>query len=394
MKKGTVFMKLTSVLAVLLFFGGTIVSCGGGGDDAPPLTQIKSITDAENASSEANQAASLAAGVGETFSNLGIIAEGVVPAPRFKAPAGMSLTGGTAITSKLSDKFAKSPAVAAAAAAVKKAAGMKTSVAISGNGSCDSGSYSFAGSYDDVDLTFSIDFTFTTCRNDDTEIDGTYTLTGAATPTSFTMTMTLSNFSVIEYAPGTTTPVATMVADITFSGNFDGATYTMTGNGAMVGTEGGINYTLTFTNFRFTASETTEAEFKTGTITVNGGVSEGWTTTEGTFSASISYENFVVSVKEHLMNGDEEITINGVFTIDFTPDQCFEGRYSIQTTTPIYWDNLNDQTNAGRLVINGNTAIVFNANGTITVEYEGTPIPGLENVNELTLNGKCLIASL
>ena len=67
---------------------------------------------------------------------------------------------------------------------------------------------------------------------------------------------------------------------------------------------------------------------------------------------------------------DEEISITGVFTLDFTPNQCFEGRFSIQTTMPIYWDDTLLRTTAGRLVINSNTTVIFNNDGTVTVQYQ------------------------
>ncbi|HAK61491.1 MAG TPA: hypothetical protein DCO77_14130 [Nitrospiraceae bacterium] len=399
MKKGTVFTKVTSVLAVVLFFGGTIVSCGGGGGDAPPLTEIKSISDAENASSEANQAAKLAAGTGETFINLGMF-ELFYPAPQFKAPRSMDLTGGTAITAKLSEKFAKSPAVASATAKVKKAAGSRTIVTISDSGTCDKdGSWSYLGTADDVAGTFDLTMTFTACREFDSKIDGTYTISGTVTATSVTTAIALNGFSIIDYVPGSDygSIVSTMSADISFTGlmsaNATSLIFRMTGNGTMDATEGTITYNATFANYSIADTYTPGASFDTHSINTNGSVGEGWTTTAGTFSASISYENFVVGIKKYL-NLDEEITIDGVFTIDFAPDQCFEGRYSIQTTTPIYWDALDVRTEAGRLVINGNTAIIFNADGTITVEYEGTPIPGMVDVYELTLNGVCLIGSL
>lgn len=403
MKKGTVFMKLTSALAVVLFLGGSIVSCGGGGgDDPPPVTAIKSESDAKNAASEANQATNLAAGSALTVYSLGSLGGGLVgsAAPRFKLPQSMKLTGGTAITAKLSDTFAKSAAVASATGAFKKAASLRTSIPFTTELCTDGGNYSYSGNVDDSTGNYTLTVTFSSCKEMDTETDGTLTYSGTMTPSGGTMAMAATNFSIVAYEAGSnyTTPEASILANIAFSGNVTGdmssETVSMSGNGTIVASAAGIDYTLTYTNFSFSDRYVWGTTYDNETITVNGGVGESWTIGADTFGASISYEGYAVAIKFYNSTWDEEITINGVFTIDFTPDACFEGRYSIQTTVPLYWEFTAGHTTAGTMIINGNTAIIFNADGTITVEYEGTPIPGMVDVDELTLNGVCLIGTL
>jgi hypothetical protein len=398
---------IKAVLSVPMLFLGFGLIWAGCGDDSgsssPPLTAITSVTQSENAASLSSQSASFAAGTGTTFLNMGTVGLAMLPfAPQFKAPSSMALTGGTAITARLSEKFAKSPAVASAIGSIKKAAGSRTSYTITDGGACqDFGSWSVSGSADDVAGTFNITLAYADCREYDTRIHGTYSLNGAASVNSMSMNMSLSNFSIAEYVPGSGygTVVSSMTADIAFTGsmgvNASGTSLTMsmTGNGTMEATQGAVTYNMAFVNYGISDIYTPGASFDTDTITTNGRVSESWTLGPDTFGASIAYENFVVGIKTYL-NWDEEITINGVYTIDFTPNACFEGRFSIQTTTPVYWNAVDSITTAGRLVVNSNTTIIFNADGTVTVQYNGMNIPGLINVPEVDLNGVCLIAAL
>ena len=407
MKKIRRMRKSLVIPAVLLSLALVWAGCGGGGGaSAPPPTPITSAAEATYAASASSQSASLAVGTGATFLNMGMLGLFSLPAPQFKAPKNMELTGGTAITAKLSDKFAKSPAVAAATAQIKKAVGSRATVIISDGGVCyDGGTWSANGTFDDSAGTFRLTLTFTDCRQYDTAINGTYSMTGAVMTSSISLTMSLSGFSITEYDPTSNygTIVSSMTADIDFTGNMGGnATsliFTMTGNGTIDATEGPISYNLTFTNYSISDTYTPGTSFDTDNIATNGKVSESWTIGPDTFVASISYENFVVGIKTYTdatasNYWDEEISINGVFTLDFTPNQCFEGRFSIQTTTPIYWDDTLLRTTAGRLVINSNTTVIFNNDGTVTVQYQGADIPGLVNVSEADLAGVCLIAAL
>jgi hypothetical protein len=406
MKKIRKMRKSLVIPAVLLSLALVWAGCGGGGSSTPPPTPITSSTEASYAASASNQSASLAAGSGMTFLNMSMLGLLSLPAPQFKAPKSMNLTGGTAITAKLSEKFAKSPAVAAAAAQIKKAVGSHATVIISGGDVCyDGGSWSADGSFDDTLGTFTFTLTFADCRENDAKINGSYIMSGTATAYSVAMTMALSGFSIIEYEPGSnyTVPVSSMTANISFSGSFGGnatsLTVAMTGNGTIDATEGAISYNLTFANYSIGDTYTPGDSFDTDSITTNGRVSESWTIGPDTFGASISYENFVVGIKTYIDSmasnyWDEEISISGVYTLDFTPDQCFEGRFSIQTTVPLYWDDSASMTTAGTLVINGNTTLIFNSDGTVTAQYQGTNIPGLINVSEADLAGVCLIAAL
>ena len=313
----------------------------------------------------------------------------------------MKLTGGTAITAKLSDAFAKSAAVASATGAFKKAAALRAAIPTT-IVSCDYfGDYTYSGNVDDSTGNYTLTLTFNTCQEFDTETNGTLTLSGTMTPSGGTMAMALTDFSMVEYdaaVPKYTNPVASILANIAFSGNIAGdasyVTVSLSGNGTIVASAGSIDYTLTYSNLGFSDRYVIGTTYDAETLTINGGISESWTVGADTFGAAVSYEGYAVAIKFYNSTWDEEITVNGVFTIDFTPDACFEGRYGIQTTVPLYWEFAAGHTTAGTMIINGNTAIIFNADGTITVEYEGTPIPGMVDVDELTLNGVCLIGTL
>ena len=62
----------------------------------------------------------------------------------------------------------------------KKAVGSRATVIISDGGVCyDGGTWSANGTFDDSAGTFSLTLTFTDCRQYDTAINGTYSMTGA-----------------------------------------------------------------------------------------------------------------------------------------------------------------------------------------------------------------------
>lgn len=413
MKKGIrILMALAAVFAAVAVVAAGCGS-GGGGGGGIQTTPITNSAQATGASSSNNQAAYLAIGTGTTFGNLGGISGGSTTTPaaatpgfRIRAPKRTQLGGGTAITARLSEKFAKSPVVAAMTKAVQKAKALKATQPIDsgGNVPCyDSGTYSYTGNFDDVTGDIFLTFTFAACREYDTELNGTYTLSGDATGA----TVSLSGFSIKEYQQGSDygVLVASMTANMTFNASESynsstGAfTYTMVGNGTMTAAVGTISYNLTFTNYRVSDTYTMSAGYDTDVITINGSVSESWTVSSDSFSVSVAYTNLTLTIKVYtdamLSNFlDEEVSINGYASINFTPDTycAIEGTFYIQTTTPVYWDDTAGHTTAGVMTINSNTTITFNDDGTIDMSYNGDVIH--DNVYESTLDDYCEFAAI
>jgi hypothetical protein len=406
MKKGIkILMALAAVFAAVAVVAAGCGSGGGGG--GIQTTPITNSTQATGASSSSSQAATLAIGTGVTFGNLGGIAGGgtttpAAAAPGFhiRAPKDAQLGGGTAVTARLSEKFAKSPVVAAMTAAVQKAKALKATQPIDsgGNVPCyDFGTYSYTGYFDDMTGDLFLTFTFAACREYDTELNGTYTLSGDATGT----TVSLSGFSIKDYQQGSDygVLVASMTANMTFNVSADAFTFTMIGNGTMTATVGGISYNLTFTNYRVSDMYTVSAGYDTDVITVNGSVSESWTILSQSYSVSVAYTNLTLTIKLYTDDTanklwDEEVSINGYASINFTPDNycAIEGTFYLQTTTPVYWDDTAGHTTAGVMTINGNTTITFNADGTIDVTYNGTVIH--DNVDQAALDDYCEFAAI
>jgi hypothetical protein len=112
-----------------------------------------------------------------------------------------------------------------------------------------------------------------------------------------------------------------------------------------------------------------EVSGDTTSITTNGTFSETWTENGVENSMTAVFDNF--SVVTVLTSDYSEDTINGTFSIDFTPDECSEGTFTIETEIAKKYDFLLGYTTQGKLVINGNTTVEYGSDGSITITVGG-----------------------
>ncbi|HYA86947.1 MAG TPA: hypothetical protein VEI57_07790 [Nitrospirota bacterium] len=194
---------------------------------------------------------------------------------------------------------------------------------------------------------------------------GLFTVTDFASATSPTVIdMSQSNLAMI-FTTNATSPASETIAA---SGTVEGWDYVLH-----------THNTDTLTNFSLNSVSTTTASNVASnrviTLTVNG--SQAITTyvsdTDSTvnYNETISFTNFIVTSKTAASgNGNEYLNINGTFTVATTPEMCFDGTFSIDTTNDIQIDS-NGVTQAGLATINSNAITTFLNNGGITVSIGG-----------------------
>jgi hypothetical protein len=339
----------------------------------------------------------MAQGSGMTFRNLGSVGLSATGtgAPEFRPakafPAGPAMQR----VMKTTEKFAKARSVAKATGSMKRAAGvMKAQIssaqtATSGSGTCtDSGSFAYTLTFDDVAGTFNGDITFTNCREDDAEFDGTLNLSLAASGQAVTMTETLGSanaaFTLSDYGTGyspllATTTMNGFAISITVTGDASSLSMAMGGSGTMNihDTAGSEDYTLTFSNgfqdvMTISMPAGAASTSMSVSLTTNGSFSETWSTPSGSESVAASFSALKLDITATAAY--EDIGLSGSFTIDFTPDSCMEGTFTFATSPLIRYDYAQGHAVQGTITINGATTVTYNSSGTITVTTAGTSV--------------------
>jgi len=381
-KKG--LLLAVAVMTLALVFAG----CGGS-SDGPSGTPITNDTDGQRAASASTQSASLAMGSTSTFMGLADVGMSALGQTNLAVPFPSSIKKdpALAITSDLAGKFSKTHAVAAAVTAAKRAIALRTPHDVTDAITCtDGGNATFTGTYDDVALTFDLQFTFNQCREGSTIINGSYRLQGSET----NLAITMSNLSVEEYDAQMTSVLYAITANVTLglsasmNSSQTAATLVLTAQGSLTAQDNvqSISYELNYNNFSETLSMSQTTQVFTGRIAVNGSIGQSWTIGPDSYSLTVRYTNFTLQIDEYATY--DTMTVNGVVSIDFTPnDYCFEGTFVIQTITPVKTDNNVGYTVEGEVVINGSTTIVWNPDGTVTVTVTGGQPQDYSNIDEL-----------
>ncbi|MCK9418036.1 MAG: hypothetical protein M0R70_01500 [Nitrospirae bacterium] len=384
---------LTALVSVALAM--TMTACGGGGSSdgggGGGGGAITTNAQGSSASASAAQSTSLASNSGVSLSN---IAEGSQSGPgasRFKTPLAVK-----------DAKFNKVHAAQTRAMKVQKkklaSALKKAKAAVTANRATvtipatddpceDSGKMTFNGDYDDVSGVFNLTMTYYQCRELDEELNGATSVSGVySTSGNDTITMKLgdadgtiesTDFMARLFTTGYGDVYATYIADMTLTGSVscsNAACDTFTSTLSASGTEkydDYINvYTFTYSSFSFTGSDTTTTAGYTASYTINGGISEAWTSGSTAEGASVTFTTFVLTFTDTATYYEE--TADGTVTLSFTPaDYCFAGTFTIDTVTPVRTSYATGLTTQGNVVINGNVTIVYNPDGTITVTVTG-----------------------
>lgn len=420
--------KASKILATALSFAAIAVyGCGGGGGGGggggttTTTTPITSAPQAADAGASGVQSSSVSSNVGQSLSNIAAVGTGA-GAPKYRSP----LVGKDTKFNKMHAaevKAMKGPASRKAAFLRKaKAASTGSRAPVSfpgtpepcGNGTASDGTVTITGTYDDATFAYNMTMTFVNCREEGSQYNGTITSTGtfSSTSDSFNMTMgdgdsvieSAADFKVDEFTDSSYTNLfATYIADMTMSGSgavgADSYSFTFTANGKEQYSDFIDTFNMTFTSLQFasvasyndngTPTDYSDDTFS-GSDTANGGFSETWTENSATQGASITFTNLITTWNS--TSSYYDFSVDGTVVMDFTPnDLCFEGTFVIDTTTPVRYDYTAMRTTQGRIVINTNTAIVFNADGTVTVELDGQAVAGSTNVPLETLENACPI---
>ncbi len=386
--------KMFTVLAVLVAAAVVLVACGGGGGGAsgPAVTAPSTPAQSQQAASSAYSGANMAGSSSQMFQNFGDIGiSSTIGAPVFKMKRAAS-DPGQAIASRLSAKFAKSRSVAKATQAARKARSLRTDIPPMAEPCYDGGTMTIGGSVDATGTSFTMTVDFAQCRENGTVMNGPMTVTGTAggTQTSIQLNLTeqlgnnTTKLSILEFSDYTySLMVAKMEAAMTLGtsgnvtldnmGNMVSATASFSGNGTIDVMDyfSLFTYNMTYTNNVASISATagTGNVDETDTISMSGAFSETWTANSVTNSIAMSYSGFTMTDAMNV-DGSADSSINGSFSINFTPDDCFEGGYSFVTNTPIH-TNSSGMTTAGKLTINTSTEVIFNSDGTVTVNLIG-----------------------
>ncbi len=147
---------------------------------------------------------------------------------------------------------------------------------------------------------------------------------------------------------------------LSLSGNIDLATFQVSN--------------LTATLDHFTVSVSGDVSMMNGTIEIPVATTTQISmilnaTVEGTIdgkSVQFEYRNYALESSGNSMH------MNGTIVVDYTPDSCVDGTYTIETISPIT-TNASGAITGGSLKVNGQL-YTFNANGTVSTTINGETI--------------------
>ncbi len=269
----------------------------------------------------------------------------------------------------------------------------------------DGGSYEYIVSANDPannpdvnSKTFSAFINFTGCRENDTEFDGEYTLSGSWSYTN-TLLVTLgddfSAFTVLNYGPG----YSDLISKSTMT--YFKLVYNISEGASPITYD--IKATGVVTTHDFFSAEDYSLEFKDGydqalavstdgslSMTTNGDFSETWTAADAVSHKVVaSFQSLKLDLTT--TSGYEDVSLNGQSSIAFTPDACSSGTATFVTSLPIRTLTSTGLTTQGAVSVNKSLKMTYNDDGTITVNYVG--VDKTYN-NAFELGQECPIATL
>ena len=409
-------------------------SSSDGGSDAPPSsgnTQIQSADEGGAAAGAGTAGATAGTGLSDVASSLGSVGG---------SSLGLSLPGKpmnplTAKDPKLvkmvgaAQKVAKSKAISKAAshfkAARAKSKAALTAIAVSDSGACtDGGTYSFTGTIDDETGAFDFDMTLSLCQEDGDVSDGVMNISGFFTydvvteigTVTFNMTLgdstsdlVVQSFEDATYAVLVGVFSTNMAMTESYTFDSDLATpdaMTLLANGSATFEDDTVlppqTYSMTMSSFSDTSTFAYDAV--TGIFafddTLNGGISQSWTETDGAHGVAVGFSSFNTQIEigavlaaptalSHDPDGSIDISFDGTVSVDFTPNpgeagaDCeAEGTFTFVTDTPIHQGVSDSCPVSGQITINGNTVVVFNSDGSVDVTV-GTDTTHYNSCNDL-----------
>jgi len=391
-------LLLVPVITLAVACGGGGSGSGGGGGGSTTVTTAAQGT---NASAASSQSLSLAANSGTSLANLAQVTTQLGGAARFRSPAADKDARHVALHA--TQRKAMGLQGAKLASALRKAkslaAGQRAQASTSGSEAClDGGSYSYDVTVQDTGA-FSLSLTYDACREDDEQVNGPTTATGTFSATgaqNFTITQgdgdaiieEDQDFTAMLFAPGSdySNLYAKYTATVVISASgscadelCDTFNTTLTANGKEEFSNFIDEYTITYTSLSISGSDTSSATGYTSTYAANGGVSESWA--GGQKGVALTFDNLALGYT--VTDSYYEETADGAVKIDFTPDACFEGTFTIDTQVPVRWSYETGETYQGQVVINGNVTIVYDSDGSVTVTVTGQSADQYDSIDAL-----------
>lgn len=376
MKKILVVIGMITVTGILYACGGSSSksSTGGGGTGTGITTTVAAPTIAAtstpivtqtDAAKTANASTTLATSFasGSTFPSLGSLVG---------KPAADQAANGQRIITTVRDLRQRVDRLAG------KQKSLGKQVAAAQTQACtDGGTMSFDTASNPVVLTYAA------CKSGYEYQNGTITMPQTfMTQASGTGALS-ANLTTITYASGGYT-VKERESSMNFTmtiGSFD--TSTGSENFSMNGSESTIDYLQdtsdkqSFENFSLNMTESTSGAVTATNMTINGSVSmdtfKGTTFTTTDTASGMTFKNLILTDEYNSGTFTDSLTINGIYAIKTIP-ACMDGTFIITTQMPLTTTATasSNGVTTGEMTVN-DIGMVFNADGSVTATFNGTP---------------------
>jgi hypothetical protein len=353
-------------VAVLAAVAGILASCGEKEEKSGPPSPT-AITTTEQGAQTAKVGATTAQNIIEGTISLSSLAESSPVKLAQQSRAGKALEKTVA---RLNTKIKKARAM--------KLANAPQSYSCSGGGTAV------------IDITeTAMTVTNTDCKELGAKETGTWTMSCSnADCTSMTFSV---NGTVIEYVqyPGTTGYDYTVeesksVKNETATLTENSATsFSITMNGSDVWEELAgrplprYKEEISFSDWSITGTDNSTTAAENYTVTVNGSASlSEYVDTNGSgfvllASEADSFGNLTVAWSRNKATSVETFSINGMFSLSVTPDDCAEGTYVFETVVPVTFDPVKGAFTAGELKVNSTVVVKYTAAGGVQVSLDG-----------------------
>jgi hypothetical protein len=259
-------------------------------------------------------------------------------------------------------------------------AGANTAIVCADGGSfLYSGATTTTGGYDGYDLTVK----FNGCRDKRFQYDGEYTVS-AGTPEKLTVKLGGTGvFNIFYFNSAYTVLIDYLKASVSFTmaGSAAGANavYTIIPTGTIDTFDYFLLDTFTMNYANISTDYALSIDQATGNETTSLSVNGSFTETSEARALTITLTGFNIEQVKRKTAGSfsaDDTTLSGAAEFNYRPnDYCFEGQYSVATTTPIHNDYALGHTTQGVLTLNGIATAQYKQGGDIDVSVSGaTPL--------------------
>ena len=257
----------------------------------------------------------------------------------------------------------------------------------------DGGFYKYSGTT--TGTTWDLSVTFTGCRQNRFQYEGTCSITGG-TPTDIIVKLNAAGtFNIFYFNPDYTVLIDYLKEEVTFSiagsGTATDASYAIKASGKVTNFDYFLLDTYKFNFSQMTMNyvlSTDPVSHNETTSLVISGIFSETTLVKGLSMTTTAFS--IERVKQYSAGGfsGDDTTVSGKISFGYRPDgYCFEGTYLVETITPVHTDYALNHATAGTLTINGVATAEYNAGGDVEVSVAGSS--PLNYANELVLMKIC-----